>query len=87
MKNEPVTRKLKISILRFNPQEPESVPRMQTYEIEAIGLWLVHGKILLNVAMDALMDLINDLKAAKGTRCLDRGLDISKSRDDRNLTP
>jgi fumarate reductase iron-sulfur subunit len=34
MNNEPVTRKLKISILRFNPQEPQSVPRMQTYEIE-----------------------------------------------------
>ena len=31
MKNETVNRKLKISILRFNPQEPGSVPRMQIY--------------------------------------------------------
>src|SRR5512132_1214983 len=29
-----VNRTLKISALRFNPQEPGSVPRMQTYEIE-----------------------------------------------------
>ena len=28
MKNEATNRKLKISILRFNPQEPGSVPRM-----------------------------------------------------------
>src|SRR6476620_10800162 len=34
MPNEPVNRTLKISILRFNPQEPESVPRMVTYELE-----------------------------------------------------
>ena len=34
MPTEPVTRQLKISVLRFNPQEPGSVPRMQTYEIE-----------------------------------------------------
>ena len=34
MKNEAMNRKLKISILRFNPQEPGSVPRMQTYEID-----------------------------------------------------
>jgi fumarate reductase iron-sulfur subunit len=34
MKDEPSNRKLKISVLRFNPQEPGSVPRMQTYEIE-----------------------------------------------------
>jgi fumarate reductase iron-sulfur subunit len=34
MKNEAPKRQLKISILRFNPQEPGSVPRMQTYEIE-----------------------------------------------------
>jgi fumarate reductase iron-sulfur subunit len=34
MKNETANRKLKISILRFNPQEPGSVPRMQTYDIE-----------------------------------------------------
>ena len=27
-------RQLKFSVLRFNPQEPGSVPRMQTYEIE-----------------------------------------------------
>ena len=33
MQNEPATRKLKISILRFNPQERESVPRMVTYEL------------------------------------------------------
>ena len=41
MKNEPKPRQLKISILRFNPQEPGSVPRMQTYEIEeAAGMTL-----------------------------------------------
>ena len=41
MTNEPVTRKLKISILRFNPQEQESVPRMVTYELdEAEGMTL-----------------------------------------------
>src|SRR6476646_4185580 len=34
MPNEPVNRTLKISILRFNPQDPESVPRMVTYELE-----------------------------------------------------
>jgi fumarate reductase iron-sulfur subunit len=34
MENKPVNRTLKISALRFNPQEPGSVPRMQTYEIE-----------------------------------------------------
>ena len=34
MPNEPANRKLKISILRFNPQDPESVPRMVTYELE-----------------------------------------------------
>ena len=34
MENEAVNRTLKISALRFNPQEPGSVPRMQTYEIE-----------------------------------------------------
>ena len=34
MPTEPVTRQLKISVLRFNPQEPGSMPRMQTYEIE-----------------------------------------------------
>ena len=27
-------RKLEIAILRYNPQEPASVPRMQTYELE-----------------------------------------------------
>jgi succinate dehydrogenase iron-sulfur subunit len=32
--HEPAPRKLKISILRFNPQERESVPRMVTYELE-----------------------------------------------------
>jgi fumarate reductase iron-sulfur subunit len=30
----PNRRQLKISVLRFNPQEPGSVPRMQTYELE-----------------------------------------------------
>ena len=34
MENKTVTRKLNISVLRFNPHEPGSVPRMQTYEIE-----------------------------------------------------
>src|SRR5215510_2560820 len=34
MQNEPATRKLKISILRFNPQERGSVPRMVTYELD-----------------------------------------------------
>ena len=34
-------RRLEISVLRFNPQEPGSVPRMQTYEItEADGMTL-----------------------------------------------
>ena len=32
MKPRPV--ELKISVLRYNPQEPGSVPRMQTYELE-----------------------------------------------------
>src|ERR1043166_9414235 len=42
MKNESTNRRLKISILRFNPQEPGSVPRMQTYEIEeAEGMTLL----------------------------------------------
>ena len=34
MPTEFVNRTLKISVLRFNPQDPESVPHMQTYEIE-----------------------------------------------------
>ena len=34
MNNEPAPRKLKISILRFNPQERGSVPRMVTYELD-----------------------------------------------------
>src|SRR5438445_4244455 len=34
MENKAVSRTPKISALRFNPQEPGSVPRMQTYEIE-----------------------------------------------------
>src|SRR5215467_6577984 len=34
MKTEVAPRKLKISILRFNPHESGSVPRMQTYEID-----------------------------------------------------
>jgi fumarate reductase iron-sulfur subunit len=34
MKNETARRMLKFSILRFNPQEPGSVPRMQSYELE-----------------------------------------------------
>jgi fumarate reductase iron-sulfur subunit len=41
MHNEPVSRKLKTNILRFNPQERESVPRMGTYELdEAEGMAL-----------------------------------------------
>ena len=32
--NEGQHRKLKISVLRYNPQDPESVPHMQTYELE-----------------------------------------------------
>jgi len=32
--HEPTNRKLKISILRFNPREPKSVPRMVTYELD-----------------------------------------------------
>jgi fumarate reductase iron-sulfur subunit len=41
MNNEPATRKLKISILRFNPQEQGSVPRMVPYELdEAEGMTL-----------------------------------------------
>ena len=34
MKNEATNRKLKISILRYNPREPESEPRMVTYELD-----------------------------------------------------
>jgi fumarate reductase iron-sulfur subunit len=34
MKNGTARRMLKFNILRFNPQEPGSVPRMQSYEIE-----------------------------------------------------
>ena len=34
MKNETARRMLKFNILRFNPQEPGSVPRMQSYELE-----------------------------------------------------
>jgi fumarate reductase iron-sulfur subunit len=34
MKNETARRMLKFNILRFNPQERGSVPRMQSYEIE-----------------------------------------------------
>src|ERR1700752_407419 len=34
MKNETIARKLKISILRFNPRDPESRPRMVTYELD-----------------------------------------------------
>jgi fumarate reductase iron-sulfur subunit len=30
----PKRRQLKISVLRFNPQEPGSVPRIQSYELE-----------------------------------------------------
>ena len=40
MENKVVARKLKISVLRFNPQERGSVPRMQTYEMEAAPLAL-----------------------------------------------
>src|SRR5512147_2743850 len=41
MSTQTSTRKLKISILRFNPQEPGSVPRMQTFELdEADGMTL-----------------------------------------------
>src|SRR6201988_371576 len=34
MKNETIARKLKISILRFNPRDPQSEPRMVTYELD-----------------------------------------------------
>jgi fumarate reductase iron-sulfur subunit len=34
MKNEPVNRRPKISILRFNPWESGSVPRRVTYELD-----------------------------------------------------
>src|SRR5512144_1543057 len=34
MPDEPANRTLKISILRFNPQDPGSVPRMVTYDLE-----------------------------------------------------
>ena len=37
----PNRRLLKISVLRFNPQESGSEPRMQTYEIEEAWLWEV----------------------------------------------
>ena len=34
MKNEATKRKLKISILRYNPREPGNEPRMVTYELD-----------------------------------------------------
>src|SRR6202008_1597697 len=34
MKPESAARKLKISILRFNPRDPQSEPRMVTYELD-----------------------------------------------------
>ena len=34
VENKKQHRLLKISILRYNPQDPESVPHMQTYELE-----------------------------------------------------
>src|SRR6476659_7833200 len=34
MKNESGNRKLKISILRYNPREPGNEPRMVTYELD-----------------------------------------------------
>src|ERR1044072_3443643 len=34
MKNDSAKRQLKISVLRYNPQDEKSVPRMQTYQIE-----------------------------------------------------
>src|ERR1043165_8296829 len=41
MENESKPRKLTVNILRYNPQEPGNVPRMQPYEIEeAAGMTL-----------------------------------------------
>ena len=34
MNKQPDNRLLKINILRYNPQQPDSLPRMQVYEIE-----------------------------------------------------
>ncbi len=34
-------RQLRISVLRYNPQDPGSAPRMQTYDLEeALGMTL-----------------------------------------------
>ena len=34
MNRQTENRQLQINVLRFNPQDPDSLPRMQTYEIE-----------------------------------------------------
>ena len=49
---------LKISILRYNPQEPGSVPRMQTYEIEeADGMTLFIALTEIREKQDAVAAL------------------------------
>src|SRR4029453_18669569 len=58
MKNESVKRQLKISALRFNPQEPGSVPRMQTYEIEeAEGMTMFIALMELREKQDPTLEL------------------------------
>ena len=57
MKNKPVKRQLKISVLRYNPQEPESEPHMQTYEIEeADGMTLFIALIEIREKQDPSLE-------------------------------
>jgi fumarate reductase iron-sulfur subunit len=47
-------RQLRINVLRYNPQEPESVPRMQTYELEeADGMTLFIALSEIREKLDA----------------------------------
>jgi fumarate reductase iron-sulfur subunit len=61
MQNASATRKLKISILRFNPQEPASVPRMVTYELdetEGMTLFIVLNEIREKQAPSLQFDFV-----------------------------
>ena len=39
MTEAPARRMLRLSVLRYNPREPGSVPRMQAYELEEARPW------------------------------------------------
>ena len=53
-----VNRKLNIKILRFNPQEPGSVPRMQTYTLEeAHGMTLFMATLGLSYVIEGVAQL------------------------------